>query len=249
MSLKNIIEYSKSVSNAILGEFSNGRRIISEFDISIISLLLEVTNKSESFLVLYEQDLEAGTESLARSILEATFYIRFILDDDSEKAGKAYYYKAKINDIEYFHFITGDSNNSQKARKKYQINKDDVVNEAISLNYQEKADYWKKEYDSCFDNPKDNRNWYNTDGQTRNFFYLSKKLGYVEEYNIFFRNYSHDIHNVNWSKYIVKNENHICFHTPHVSKLTFNVVKKYLYESAAYCQAYYDVSPSYIYST
>lgn len=204
--LEKNIEYIK-----ILTDWISKKKIRSEQEKIALSFLIETIEACKSCLVLAENDLFYGVDSIARSLFERNIYLEKIMKNRNN--AKAYNLKKILNNISLISSIESNNEDGKAYCKLFDLDNIALLKiikikfpNLVSTEYREKI---FADYKSCFNyniKSKDimKMKWYNTTGRLGNLRILSYDMEIGYYYSILYNLLSKETHALNHND-LVKN--------------------------------------------
>lgn len=184
-------------TNLLETVFKHGKKMAPQ-DLSIALLYIIMIDKSRSIEILLHENILDSIKIIQRSMLEQYVYLLFILQKDTARRGRAYFYGNKISGIKYQNNLKKDYSD-RKLIEKISINlKKEISNGPVANNYEEYCKYFKNKYNSLFDDDvKDKRQWFNIYGNAKYISELFKRMGMLDEYRFIYAANSESTHGTN----------------------------------------------------
>ncbi|MFS0763920.1 DUF5677 domain-containing protein [Peribacillus phoenicis] len=231
--LKEADNVAKNVMDNHFGKIDSDKQFDTH-DAAIIGLLEDMIGKTNSLIVLIENNSFNGTDALSRMILENYTFMKFILEKDTENRGESYYRSQKINDVKLFDSITQETLVGREVREFLGITKEKINNQFSDLTDEKYRNKLESQYLSVM-NLKDKRSkWYNFNGKTNTFRDLCKYLKMEKDYVLFYQIFSNEVHGQQGNKFlkfeydsveIYRKSGELELHTKMVSSFIMEIVR------------------------
>ncbi|MEY2371031.1 MULTISPECIES: DUF5677 domain-containing protein [Lysinibacillus] len=173
-----------------------------DFDIEdyvILGLFDGIVSRFDSILYLAEADKFFGIEAIARGILEAHAYLIYILEKDTVKRSKAYFYSVKKKELDIYNGIIAEDVEGIELRRFLNISKEKFIEE-----FEDKANEMHEKIIKHIGIKK--KNWYQSEKGNNNFRELCESLGLGEEHYLLFKLFSTETHAKDGGKQFVFEE-------------------------------------------
>lgn len=178
-------------------------------DAVVMGLLENLLNHSKSMTILMKNSHHVSLDAILRTFFENYVYVKYILENDTEKKAVSYMYSNRISEFQLVDKLMEQSLKGRKLRDMLRISL-----EQIKDTYQSKTDPVRREQiESWYLNEVGMRRleqkWYNIDGETRNFKALCSKMKLDAEYEFMYSILSTEVHgkdavnNLDFQKYFV----------------------------------------------
>lgn len=156
-------------------------------DYVILGLYDGIVSRFDSIIYLAEADKVFGVESIARAILEAHAFLIYIIERDTLKRAKAYFYSVKKKEVGIYKDLIREDEKGNNIRKYLKVSKMDLVDR-----YSAKSNELEKKYEKYVGVKK--KNWYQYDRKNNNFSELCESLGLGEKHYLLFKMFSTEVH-------------------------------------------------------
>ncbi|PNE51542.1 hypothetical protein AUF12_14040 [Enterococcus avium] len=172
----------------------------------VYSMCGNLIEQAEAIRSVEESGLNGTVGIIARSFLELFVQFKFVLQNETEKRAKSFYFNYKLESSKKIQLLLQESAGDLTHEELEKLN-DEV--EGIG-DYDSYVAYYKSLADSLYDNPKNHsQKWYNLHGEKRKFKELMIECGFKErDYTFFYGLGSMDTHgnssaaNINLTKTI-----------------------------------------------
>lgn len=178
--------------------------ISKEYNVSLIILIQSMVKKFESIELLLDNDQVDSINLLQRPILESSFFIDYILQDENDvsRRGNAMFYSYKMQAGKKVKNMCNTFPNKEEA---LQVKKgiDSHLKSEDNSNYEDLdsyIDYYSNEYKKYFTLKEGKgakqqlKNWYNQSGRQGDLRALSNNIGRGWEYDLYYSTQSLSIH-------------------------------------------------------
>lgn len=167
-------------------------------ELTIIMLARHVLESLDAVAVLFRQGSVNSSESILRSMFEATIGIEYILRDDTRRRALAYQVTLQRQRLVTYrkleHNFLNEENSKElrrrKLRKKLLERSKKIRDKLESPGTVEINSEWKRVKKAINRNP----NWFTLFGGPRTIEQLAGQLGYGEWYDVLYRNWSTGVH-------------------------------------------------------
>jgi hypothetical protein len=184
-------------------------------DVPIILSIRHEMELIDAIGVLIKNNLADPCLLLVRGLFESILQVMYILDNDSEKRGKAFMYFDLLKNIEWHEKLDKSTNKSKeffakiekdKLLRKTVLNTPPDLDKRISLLRgqckQSSFIETHREYEKQREKGKNIKHWYSIYNGPKNIEQLAQHLKYDGLYNIFYRQSSEAVHGIS----IVRNK-------------------------------------------
>lgn len=174
-------------------------------DVAIISLYYSAISNAKAIRILVNNDLTNVTDTLLRTFLEQSVYLRYIFQNNTKARAELLFFYEKMNSHTKALNVARKLTDKKLAQNmKRQIDNQIKSDPSESSNLEESTQYFKKRYDKLFprnipDRKKIKQHWYNAEPDYKNtsFNQLCKNLGIKDLYLGMYSPYSDNTHGVN----------------------------------------------------
>ncbi|MBU5214936.1 DUF5677 domain-containing protein [Heyndrickxia oleronia] len=169
----------------------------SKFDIHdgvILGLFEDMIKKIESLVFLIDNEKFASTDSITRNIMENYVYLRTIFSNDYKLYTRSYFASIKLKETKDYKKIISQDKTGNEIRNKIGTSISDLKKLVDFENPDDRIQDIKDRYSDVFNLRKENQNWYNLDGKTKNFEQLCIKNNLIAEYELAYRILSKEVH-------------------------------------------------------
>lgn len=161
-----------------------------QFDVDdyvILGLYDGIVSRFDSIIYLAEADKVIGVESIARAILEAHAFLIYIIERDTLKRAKAYFYSVKKKEVGIYKDLIREDEKGNKIRKYLNVSKKELVDR-----FSAKSNELEEKYGKYVGVKK--KNWYQHERKNNNFSELCESLGLGEKHYMLFKMFSTEAH-------------------------------------------------------
>jgi len=166
-------------------------------DVVIIAFFENMIGHAKSLKILLENNHHSSIDSIVRTFFENYVYLKFILEEDSQKRATAYLYSLKVEDHLLFDQITNGDEVGRSLRSYLGLTTEELKKDFLDtkkvFNLEEVEQMYLKELGM----QRLNQKWYNlyTEKQSlNNFSKLCEKLGLIIEYKLIYSILSLETH-------------------------------------------------------
>lgn len=191
------------------------KRKLTPSDVAIISLFYSAISEAEAIRVLVDNKLSNVTDSLLRTFIEQSVYLKYIFKANSEKRAKRLFFYEKSNSSSKALRLINETNNRSLARSiSEMVNKQLGSETSQSSCLKELNKTFENKYDELF--PKDisnrekiKKHWYNAEPnfKNKNFYQLCKNMDLEDLYLTMYAPLSDNTHGVDGLRNFTVNTN------------------------------------------
>lgn len=195
--LKKIYSEADLVTQTILENHFNMENSERQFDVhdaAIVGLFEDMVGKTNSLLVLLNNQSFNGADSLTRMIMENFIFLKFILQKDSINRAKSYFYSLKLRQIKLFNTLIEQSLMGSELRKYLSLSIDNLYEKFPKFADNSYLEDIETDFLDSLNHKDKNQKWYNVTGKINNFRALCKYLEYEKEYILLYQTFSSEVH-------------------------------------------------------
>lgn len=187
-----VINGAKGILSYLPKQETNWSKNDSLTNTVLYSICINLVEKAESIRLLEEKKLTNSVGIITRSFLELYVQYIFILEKETDKRAKSFFYSYKLNVGKKVKLMLEDGGDELTIQDIDRLKKEIPTAE----NYDDFINYYQRLSDELYDNPKQHsQKWYNLHGEKRKFKQLMLETGFNErEYEFFYGLGSMDIH-------------------------------------------------------
>lgn len=171
-----------------------------------LGLFEDMSRKVKSLIDLIENGNTSSLDTITRSLLESSAYLRLLISKENEIYARSYYLSIKLKEIDMLNKITANNKVGRKIRALMKRSEKEIREELELFNIEEELIKLRESYADVLMKRKDKDSWYNLDGKTKNFEQLCIKLDMVAEYELLYRLLSKEVHSLNVTDMFVVKE-------------------------------------------
>ncbi|MFE4428818.1 DUF5677 domain-containing protein [Peribacillus butanolivorans] len=200
--LKKLKQEADSVTERVLeNNFAINEKQFDIPDVAIIGLFEDMTGKINSLITLLDQKSFNGVDSLTRMTFENFVFLKFILQKDTVKRGKSYFYSLKIRQMKFFNDMSEQSLKGSEIRKYLSLTVEDLNKQFPELTDRSKIDEVEENFINSLNHKNIKAKWYNHNGKIGNFEILCNHLDLQRDYFLLYRTFSSEVHALEAMKY------------------------------------------------
>ncbi|RKD75222.1 hypothetical protein ATL39_0920 [Sinobaca qinghaiensis] len=244
-----LIEEAEKALEKVFKEHFNDKEI--EFDTNdaaTIGLYVDMIQKVKSFKILIEAEASAGTDAIARTIMENHVYLKLLLKNPefNIRYGKSFLVANRVKQLKMYEKFIEKSRSGEKIRNLLGMSREEFIEGTGISDVKEKIEILEQDYAEVFRYREHKDNWYNLDKRTKSFEQLCnrKDIDMDVDYEVIYRYFSSEIHATNAGERIYakeKEELEIKI-LPENYELQKAIVRSYLYDTITKVYEYYELN-------
>ncbi|GAM13417.1 MULTISPECIES: DUF5677 domain-containing protein [Mesobacillus] len=202
--LKIIYSEADLVTQTILEnhfDMNNSEREFDVHDAAIVGLFEDMVGKTNSLLVLLNNQSFNGADSLTRMIMENFIFLKLIFQRDSNNRARSYFYSLKLRQIKFFNTMIEQSLVGSEIRKYLSLSIDNLYKKFPKFADNAYLEDIETGFIDSLNHKDKNQKWYNVTGKINNFRALCKYLGYEKEYILLYQTFSSEVHALEATNY------------------------------------------------